>query len=98
MRTLLCFALLSFLVHPSTADQDQCEELNARAIALRNGDSCKLFNSIINNGDILAGNRNEVGLTCGVHLENVDHENCVEEVVDAVAGIIDQGCEVTGGG
>lgn len=40
---------------------------------------------------------NDIDATCGFHLENVDYQTCVEEVMEVVAGLTAEGCVVTGG-
>mmetsp|Transcript_22974 Transcript_22974/g.49712 ORF Transcript_22974/g.49712 Transcript_22974/m.49712 type:complete len:571 (-) Transcript_22974:23-1735(-) len=98
MKTILQVLLAHAIYAEGSQSQvSRCVELNFQAASLQSGDSCTLFNTVINSGDILAGDITDVHTTCGEHLENVDHPYCVEDVVDVVAGIIDEGCEVTGG-
>lgn len=77
--------------------EGRCDELNSAAAALRGGDSCRLFDSVLSEGDVLAGDPGDVDLTCGVHLEGVEHRACVGEAAAVADGIADGGCEVTGG-
>ena len=79
----------------------RCTELNFRAAGLQSDNLCTLLRYVISGDDILAGDTTgdmaDIVKTCGFHLEGVDRPTCVEEVVDVVAGLRDEGCEVTGG-
>lgn len=77
---------------------NRCDELNSQATALQSGDSCALLRAVVSGDNIFDGSADESSdATCGFHLEDVVRPTCVEEVGGVVAGIIDEGCEVTGG-
>ena len=98
--------LLSSILYANSAigsqsEMSRCVELNFKAANLQSGDPCSLLNTVINGGDILAGDTDDmtdIDATCGFHLDVENgRRTCVEEVVDVVSGMTDEGCEVTGG-
>ena len=69
------------LLLPSNQNNSKCEH-SIQAAALQGSESCKLFNTIINNDNILSGDVSDVDATCnrGSSVENVDKPRCVQGV------------------
>ena len=69
------------LLLPSNQNNSKCEH-SIQAAALQGSESCKLFNTIINNDNILSGDVSDVDGTCnrGSSVENVDKPRCVQGV------------------
>ena len=93
--------LLSSILHANyvlgRSQVSRCVEFNFRAASLQGGESCAFINAIIRDGDILTGSIEDIGTACGARSENIDGPSCVEEVVDVVARMTEEGCDVTGG-
>lgn len=90
MKVVLCFLIATVVTFAADSDQS-CEGLNARAETLYNSTECKLVKAIIL-GDVLS--YPPIG---EVPKPNSDIEctsSCVQEVVNVVEGIIDEGCTI----
>ena len=84
--------------------KNNCIDLNFQAAALQGGDSCKLFNAILDDGDdLFSADISDVEATCSGTItqaqrgEEEAKKNCVNLVVDVAAGIYEEGCDITGG-
>jgi hypothetical protein len=76
----------------------QCIDLNFQAAALQGGDACKFFNAILDDEDLFAADVSDVETSCSGVTQIGDVENnCVDVVVEVVAGMHEEGCDVTGG-
>ncbi len=90
-------------IDTSSSTSDRCTDLNFQAAALQGGDSCKLINAIIDDGDdLFAADSSDIEATCGSATlrDNTMQNNsyCVDAVVDVVSGIAKEGCDgITGG-
>jgi hypothetical protein len=80
---------------------NNCIDLNFQAAALQGGDSCKLFDAILDDGDdLFAADISDVEATCSdaaTISQGGVKENCVDLVVDVAARIDEEGCDITGG-
>ena len=80
---------------------NNCIDLNFQAAALQGGDSCKLFDAILDDGDdLFAADMSDIEATCSdaaIISQGGVKENCVDLVVDVAARIDEEGCDITGG-
>ena len=97
LQALLASILRATHTKSEQSQARKCVKLNFQATALQSADSCTLILVVIDGVDILAPDMNHIDATCGFHLENVDYQTCVGEVMEVVAGLTDEGCVVTGG-